>query len=1078
MFKNIIFLFICLLVLPSCNTTLPDEVAIAYQKLPEKLDFNKHVKPILSDKCFLCHGPDEAKRKAGLRLDLTESAIGKLPEHPDKQAIAPGRLNQSEVFHRILSNDPDVQMPTPDSHLFLTSYEKAVLIKWIEEGAEYQAHWAFVPPEKKDPPNIDDENWNESPIDQFIGQRLKQEDLPTTAEAPKELLLRRLSFDLTGLPPSAADRDAFMNDTSAAAYEKQVDRLLSSLHYGEKMAMDWMDLARYADTHGYQVDRYRDMSPWRDWVIESFNQNRPYDEFVIWQLAGDLLPQPTRAQILATGFNRLHPQNLEGGIVDEEFRVAYVSDRTDVLGQGLMGLTLACAKCHDHKFDPISQKNYYELYSFFNNINETGQISWEGATPVPGLLLPTKEQEAIIDFLEKDVQQKETQVAALRKHKTTDFEKWMDSRPYKASIKKPFPSGLVAHFDLETSALQNKVRPFQKAKMERKFSADEKPTIVKGHTGNGLLLDGDAWMDLGKIGIYKREQPFSIAVQVKIPKDLETGYIFHKGVGTRLHSFRGYHLYLKENKLELVLAHTWPDNAIVAHYLEDIPREEWIQLTFTYDGSSKAAGCKLYLNGSELTANVEIDNLYKDIIFHDMEDAIYEGKIEPGLQFGGRWRGKGIGGAIIDDILVYERMLTPLEVLGIAKKEEWQQVWTKEQASLTEKDLNHFYEYYLAAHSADYKKAIRELEQARQGLVDSLEVVQEVMVMKEMKTSRKAYILERGLYDSYGEEVFPNTPERILAMPSELPKNRLGLAKWLMNPNHPLTARVAVNRYWQVIFGRGLVKTTEDFGNQGELPSHPELLDWLAIQFIESGWDVKALIKMMVMSRAYRQDSNASDALRERDPDNSLLARGPSLRLTSEMIRDNALFASGLLNDKIGGESVRPYQPKGLWKFNNDIYVQDKGKKLYRRSMYTIWKRTVPHPTLATFDAPERSECTVRRQKTNTPLQALVLLNDPTYVEAAKVIGEQITRMQDIEAGIKAAFSQLTGRMPNSAELKILVNLQKKEWETFKTQSKKTRGWLQAGAYQVDANLDPTLLAANAVLASVIMNSDAVITKR
>ncbi len=1071
--KIIGLLTVALLV--ACQTDLPEEVAEEYKTLPDRLDFNMDVKPILSDKCFLCHGPDEAKREAELRLDEPIGAFAKLVNSPDKFAIKPGNLQQSEVYHRILSSDPETIMPSPESNLQLTAREKAVLIKWIKEGAQYKPHWAFLAPEVQQLPRVKQRNWVKNPIDLFVIKKLEEEGLIPSNEATKEILLRRVSFDLTGLPPTEEEINVFLADDSPDAYEKQVDRLLASPHYGEKMATDWMDVARYSDTHGYTVDFYRDVSPWRDWVIQSFNKNMSYDDFIEWQLAGDLMPKPSKEQILATAFNRLHPQNLEDGIVDEEFRVEYVVDRTSVLGIAFMGLTVACARCHDHKYDPISQKNFYELYGFFNNINEAGLIPRDLATPVPTLLLPSKEQEGIIQYLEGLVAEKMAEAEAVVSQEEAN--KWIAAAGYQKVIPALPQRNLVAHYNLDGN-LRSTAKHSHVGKMDRAYTKGEKPKYVHGLNGQGLLFDGDAWLDLDPIGIFQRKDPFSIGFWVNVPDSLQEGVFFHKGKGTGLHAYRGYHLYLKDNKLELLLAHTAPDNAIIERTIESIPRDEWSHLMLTYDGSSQASGLKVYLNGRELGTEIIIDKLYKDIIFFDYEDPIYPAPIEPGLQVGGRWRGVGIKGAVVDEILVYNTELTALEVLQLGAPAAATNLLAKSPDQLEANDQTLLKAYYLATNSPAFQQKQQNLKEARAALYREMEDVKEIMVMREMETPRKTYVLERGLYDAYGEEVFPAVPNNLLSWPDTLPKNRLGLAKWLTHPDHPLTARVAVNRYWQNYFGQGIVRTTEDFGNQGELPSHPKLLDWLALWFMESGWDVKSLQKLIVMSSTYRQTSFASEALRERDPENLLLARGPKGRLSSEMLRDNALAASGLLNSKIGGESVRPYQPPGLWKMNSNTYVQDTGANLYRRSLYTLWKRTVPNPTLFTFDQPERSECTVRRQKTNTPLQALVLLNDPTYLEAAKVIGESITKEGSNRQSLARAYQKITGKEPSSSELDIFQDLQASEYEIFKEDNKKIKGWLAAGAYRIDPSLDAKLVAANAIVASVMLNSEASITKR
>ncbi len=1069
--KLIRFLIIGL-VMVSCGPQLPDDVSEAYDKLPQALDFNVHVKPILSDKCFLCHGPDKAKQQADLQLDVAEKAYAELVNNPGKHAIVPGKPSSSEAVQRILSHDPKYIMPTPESNLVLTPYEKAVLVKWIEDGAEYKPHWAFIKPQEVTPPEVNEKEKVNNPIDNFVLKMLETKGLSPAEEASKEMLLRRLTFDLTGLPPTPEEIASFVQDTSPDAYEKQVDRLLTSPHYGERMAVDWMDLARFADTHGYSIDAYRDMSPWRDWVIKAFNENMPYDQFVTWQLAGDLLPNPTKEQMLATGFNRLHQQNMEGGIIDEEFRVEYVVDRVNTVGQAFMGLTVACAKCHDHKYDPISQKSYFEMYSFFNNVNEAGQISFDHAMPVPTILWTTDEQDEILAFLKNEVADKSSKLDRIAREADTGYSTWLASGAYKDLLRQKYPKGIQAHFTFENNQLVNSLNPRQKGVMKQVSSPNEIPEFGPGKRGKGLLLNGDAWMDCGEVGVFRRSDPFSVSIAVNIPADLTDGNIFHKGDGAALYNFRGFHLALRKNRLELLMAHTKPDNAII-EYASDIPRDKWVMLTVTYDGSSTAAGYRLYVDGVEVATEVAVDNLYKDIHFP------HRGKNkQPGLSIGARWRGIGIGGATVDDLMVFGRELTAPEVLKLYSNEALREKIKDPIEKWTSDDKQAWKRYYLHHDHKPYKQELNVVRKARMALADSVDKVQEVMVMKEMPEPRQAYILQRGLYNAYGEEVFPNTPESIMPMPEDLPRNRLGLAQWLMHPDHPLTARVTVNRYWQHYFGRGLVKTTEDFGNQGELPSHPQLLDWLALRFMKSGWDVKALQKLIVMSATYRQDSFTDKNLREVDGENMWLARGPATRLTGEMLRDNALMASGLLKDTIGGKSVKPYQPEGLWKINSKNYTPDTGDKLYRRSLYTIWKRSVPHPTLASFDAPERSECTVRRQKTNTPLQALVLLNDPTYIEAAKVLGEQMTKEQNVKNAVESAFVKLTGRKPQQDELSILLELREQQLMKFDKDITKAKGWLSTGEYQVDSTLHLSELAANAVVASTIMNADATITKR
>ena len=1069
------------LVLFSCGgPDLPEDVELAYTKLPKKVDFNQHVKPILSDKCFICHGPDKAKIKGGLQLHDPELAYAESPNTPGLYSIDPGNPGNSEVVKRILTDDPDIIMPAPASHLTLTPYEKAMLVKWIEEGAEYKDHWAFLKPVKHEIPKVKQTDFVSSPIDNFVLATLEEQGMSPSKRADKELLLRRASIDLTGLPPTLEEMNSFVNDSSPNAFEKQIDRLLASSHYGEQMTLDWMDVSRYADTHGYSNDRYRDTSPWRDWVIKSFNKNMPYDEFITWQLAGDLFENATKEQLLATTFNRLHPQNLEGGIIDEEFRSEYVADRTATVSQGILGLSYACAKCHDHKYDPISQKNYFEMYSFFNNVDETGLIPWDLATPVPAMMLPTKEQEGVLAYLEKIVEESEEKLETTAKTENDKFEQWLSSNSFKNIPVKTRPKGLVAAIDFNNQKLVNKAGGNGKnhIRMRQQFVDNEKAVFKEGATGKGLFMDGDTWLDLDKIGVYKRNEPFSISIKVFIPKDLEEGVIFHKMQGPELHSFRGYHLKIKENRLEALFAHVWPDNSMVVESIKEIPKEKWVQVTLTYDGSSKADGIGVYMDGEKLQTKTTFDNLYKDIVFNKMRDPIYKGTVEPGLRIGAIWRGKGIGNAIVDDLLVFDKEISDIEVMQISTTDKLKNLVEKSYATLTDEDKEQLEKYYLFNYSKTYNEAVVALKNDRKVLVDSIEPIKQIMVMKERETPRQSYILDRGNYDSPTDSVFPNVPTEIFPIDGSLPKNRLGLAKWITDKDNPLTARVAVNRYWQNLFGRGLVVTSEDFGNQGELPSHPKLLDWLAIQFVESGWDVKALHKTIMMSSTYQQSSVISDELLKRDKENKWLARGPSTRLSGEMLRDNALYASGLLNETIGGESVRPYQPEGLWKVNGGTYVQDGEEGLYRRSMYTIWKRTVPNPTISTFDAPTRDLCSSRRQKTNTPLQALVILNDPTYIEASRVLGKQMTEAKDIRTGIAMTFKKLAGRNITDKELDVLAKLQNEEYQKFNKNLDKTKGWLQTGAFKISETDDKASIAANAVVASTIMNADASITKR
>jgi predicted DNA-binding protein YlxM (UPF0122 family) len=1056
----------------SCSPEIPEEVTIEIKKLTFDPDYNFHVKPILSDKCFACHGPDKGKQKAGLRLDLAENAFAELPESPRKVAIKPGNLRKSEFFYRIISDDPDFQMPEASSHLSLSNREKAILIKWIENGAAYKPHWALVPPQFPDLPKSKWGKQVKNEIDLFIHKGLQEEKMVPSAPAEKELLLRRLSFDLTGLPPSLSELDDFIRDPAPNAYEKQVDRLLASPHFGEKMAVHWLDIARYADSHGYTVDRIREMSPYRDWVISAFNRNMPFNQFAQWQLAGDLYRNPSKEMIIATAFNRNHPQNMEGGIIEEEFQMEYVADRTNTFGEAFLGLSIGCARCHNHKYDPISQENYYQLFSFFNNVQEAGQISWNSATPTPTLLLPTKEQEKVIAYIKKNIYGEEQKIRMAKKNKGDDFDKWLVSGAYKKLENEVIPQhGLTARFTFDKNDLQQQLNKKEKGVMKRESGMEGgKPIFSEGKRGRALLLDGDEYLDLGQIGVFRKSDPFSIGMDVRIPSDFKEGVIFHKSEAERLYNFRGFHLYVKDGHFEINMAHTAPSNAITKISKEKIPREKWIHLALVYDGSSTAAGFDLYLDGRKLNMVTTMDQLTKEILFGR--------QVEPGIQIGAWWRGLGFKGGKVDHITVYRRNLSPFEVAVLAGKAEWKDITSKKPALLNQNERLILEKYYEDVLDKSLKILVDSLSFSRKSLADSLEKVEELMVMQESKIPKKTYLLHRGHYENKGKEVFPATPEAVLPFPEYLPKNRLGLAKWLFLPGHPLTSRVIVNRFWQYFFGNGLVKTAEDFGNQGSLPSHPELLDWLAITFQQSAWDVKALIKSMVMSATYQQSSVPSESLRSRDPENRYYARGPSERLTAEMLRDNALFAGGLLNRQIGGKSIKPYQPDKLWEINSAGYQVDTGNLVYRRSLYILIKRSVPNPTLSTFDAGSRSFCMVSRQKTNTPLQVLVTLNDPTYVEVSKVMGEKMQAQGNENKAISDSFRRLTARKPTKLELELLLQLKKSQEKMFREQPEKAKGWLSAGQYVLKPIRDTAGLAAHAVVVNTILNTDATLTKR
>ncbi|MCL6267087.1 PSD1 and planctomycete cytochrome C domain-containing protein [Flagellimonas myxillae] len=772
---RILWVNLCLIltvVLVSCQTKRGEYASISNDEskvqIPDSIDFSFHIKPILSDRCFACHGPDKNAIEGGLSLNQAEDAYAAIGENKDRYAIVPGDLEKSELVNRIFSEDPNLVMPPPESNLSLSSYEKELLKKWISQGAVFKKHWAFVPPEDKDVPQVENDGWSQNEIDKFVLKKLEEQGFEPSKKASKEQLIRRTFFSITGLPPNVDQVNNFLQDDSPEAFEKIVDSLLQTSDYAEYMAADWMDVARYADTHGYQDDFERVMWPWRDWVIHAFGKNMPYDEFVTYQLAGDMIPNATSESILATGFNRNHKITAEGGVIPEEYRIEYVEDRTNTFGTAFLGLTLECSRCHDHKYDPVSQEEHFQLFGFFNNVDEDGLMANARVIPKPFITITEEEANGVLDF-------------------------------------------------------------------------------------------------------------------VNMTK-----------------------------------------------------------------------------------SNSEI----------------------------------------------------------------------------------------------------------------------KVMVMEDMPEPRNTFVLNRGVYDQPTDQVFPDTPEAILAFPEDLPKNRLGLAKWLFHEDNPLTARVAVNRIWQRMFGKGLVESSYDFGNQGALPSHPELLDYLAIKFRTEGWDIKQITKFMAMSATFQQSSEISEEMKERDPENTYLARATRLRLGAEMIRDQALKISGLLSPEVGGPSVKPYQPEGIWEETTGggggstaSYIQGKGEDLYRKSLYTFWKRTVPPPSMMTFDAASRDLCSVKRQETNTPLQALVLLNDPQLIEAARAMATTATGVGEIQDQIRFIFQTATSRIPDEEEMEVLKGFYTNALDKIKAGEIVPEEYLSIGEYKPDSEIAPETLTALALTAQTIFNLDETITR-
>jgi hypothetical protein len=1028
-----------------------------------KVDYDRDIRPIFSDTCFKCHGPDANKRKAKLRLDMDTGAY---EDHDGQAAVTPGDLAKSEAWRRINAAGTDDLMPPNDSGMKLSPQQIKLLGDWIRQGAKYTPHWSFAPPVAAAVPKVRHASWPRNAIDNFVLAKLESEQMVPSGEADKITLIRRVTFDLTGLPPTPAAVDAFLADKSKTAYEKVVDRLLASPHYGERMGLDWLDAARFADTHGYHIDAGRDMTKWREWVINSFNQNKPFDQFTIEQLAGDLLPNASTEQKVASGFNRNHMINFEGGAIPEEYHTAYLIDRVSTTTTVWLGLTVACAQCHDHKFDPISQKDFYRLYAFFNNVPENGLDGSKGnAQPV--LEMPNAEQAATLAKLKAELRAAEEKQKAVEDSLAAEQVKWETGLPPAAGSE---PSGMLLRFSLD-GVLEGESSA--QGKVSAAFQNTNSPVWTAKSEVRGIQLDGNekSFLSTDSPVDLERTNEFSYGCWVKQN---------NQGMGTLLskmddaRSKRGFDLFVADGKLFFHLIHSWPEHALRVSSKAKLRKDEWAHVFATYDGSSKSSGVKLYINGKEAKLEVADDTLDGTV------------RNEARFNLGKRSDSSPLTGSLAD-VRVYGRALKPGEVAMLADAPNLQLARLPRNERTAEQN-EAIKVYFRDHHYPAFAEARKSTEQARKAKDEFEASIPTTMVMSEMEKPRDTFMLLRGQYDKPGEKVTMGVPAALPPMPTGAPTNRLGLAEWLVSPVQPLTGRVIVNRYWQMYFGTGLVKTVEDFGAQGEWPSHPELLDWLAVEFIKSGWDIKRMQRLIVTSATYRQASTLTPALALKDPENRLLARGPRFRLQAEFIRDEALAISGLLNDEIGGNSVSPYQPAGLWeelmsredgkKWTAQTYVQSHGQDLYRRTMYTFWKRTSPPPTLTTFDAPDRETCTVRRQRTNTPLQALVLMNDPTYIEASRKLAERLMKeARSDKDRVTLAYRLAMGRAPKAGEIRVLLKLYEEQLKAYRANDQAAAKLLGVGESGRNESLNSAELAAWTVVASTVLNLDETVTK-
>ena len=1041
------------------------------------VEFNRDIRPILSDKCYTCHGPDRARRLTRLRFDVEADAKQDLG---GRFAIFPGAAAKSEMIRRITAADPAKRMPPVASGRTLTGREIQLIERWIEQGARWDNHWSFIAPTRAPLPDVKNTAWARNEIDFFVLNRLQTEGHIPAPDADRTTLIRRVSLDLTGLPPTPDEVDAFLNDRSHNAYEKVVDRLLASPRYGERMTAQWLDAARYADTNGYQTDAERYMWRWRDWVIEAFNRNLSFDQFALQQIAGDMLPRAALDQKIATGFNRNHRGNGEGGIIAEEYAVEYVVDRVETTSTVFMGLTFGCARCHDHKYDPFTQKEFYQLFAYFNNIPERGKANKYGNS-APMIQAPTIAQQAILNDINRKLAAAEKRFEGFKPELAKAQRSWEATLDPSVQLHWSIPYDQIAHFPLDndvtslasapsTSTGPGAPGPYAVTAQAAGTPApaqfqDGRPQFAPGRIGQAAGFDGKRYIVAGDIGAFGFQDAFTLAAWIY--PTATTGAIITRTKDVEEDS--GYGLYLKNGNVQANLILRWLDDGARVETVKPMELNRWQHVMMTYDGSRTAEGIKIYVDGQSHELAIHLDDVNQN--FQTREPL----RIGGGGGASNRFQGQ------IDDVRIYNVALSPQHAAVVARGESIDEIAGVAPAKRTEPQTEKITLYFLE-HDAPprVQQAWRELTSARKARKQFVESLPTVMVMQERDTPRDTFLLLRGAYDKPADKVTPGVPAVLPPLRQGYPNNRLGFARWLVDPANPLTARVAVNRFWQMYFGAGLVRTVEDFGSQGEWPSHPELLDWLATEFVRTGWDIKAMQKLIVTSATYRQSSKAAPELLQKDPENRLLARAPRLRLPAGVIRDQALALSGLLVEQLGGPSVKPYQPAGLWKeLSGQDYVQDKGDKLYRRSLYTFWKRSSPPPSLMNFDAAGREACVVRDTRTNTPLQALDLMNDVTYLEASRKLAERVMkeRRASPEDRIELAFRLTTARRPTTREMRVLHETLSSYLDDYRRDPEAATKYLSQGDSSRDEELNVSELAAYATLANLILNLDETITK-
>jgi hypothetical protein len=1005
------------------------------------LNFARDVRPILSSTCFKCHGPDEKERKAGLRLDTQEGGHAKLAS--GSAAVVPGKIDESELIARIVADDPTMKMPPPESGKKITPEQIATLRRWIAEGGNWSQHWSFVPPKRVDAPPVKNQAWAKNDIDRFVAARLEAEGLEPTKPADKITLIRRVTFDLTGLPPTLADVDAFLADTSADAYEHVVDRLLQSNRYGEHMARIWLDAARYGDTHGLHLDNERSLWPYRDWVIKAFNTNKKFDEFTVEQLAGDLLPTPSLEQQIASGFNRNNVTTGEGGSIDEEVLVRYAVDRIETVSTVFLGMTLGCAVCHDHKFDPVTQKEFYQMYAFYNGVADAA-MDGNQLTPPPSIKTSSPEQKAKLAAFDVQIAEAQKKIgdelAKIQYTEPTDSANptstepkeyvWIDDAP---------PPGAKSEGTTEWKFVTKADGPvFSGEKASTRTSTELSQHLFTGAAAPLRIGEGD------KLFAYVYLDPKNPPKEVML--QYNDGSWEHRA-------------YWGDNGIP------WgADNTPSRVAMGPLPKlGEWVRL--------EIEAAKMGLNSGAMLNGMAFTQLGGTCYWDKSGSVTRTPQAGQGFESLAQW-------------VAYEKSQSkstlPQPIQDVLKVEA-----DKRNDDQKKVLLNHFLENVYVKTKPTFDPMHQQVTDLQKQKTDFDNSIPTTLVMADMANARETFILVRGAYNKKADKVTAGVPAIFPPVPKDSPMNRLGMARWLVDPSHPMTARVTINRFWQQIFGTGIVKTAEDFGAQGQWPTHPELLDWLATEFVRTGWDVKGMIKLMVMSNTYQQSSQVSPELQQRDPGNELLARGPRFRFDAEVIRDSALAVSGLLVERVGGKSVKPYQPDGLWEAvgfvgsNTSKFTQDQGESLYRRSMYTFWKRTSPPPSMTTFDAPSRENCSVRRPRTNTPLQALALMNDKQYVEASRALAQRMMTEAGAtpEERLTLGFRLLTARPPTAEEIAVLIPLYQTELQIFQGDKEAATKLISYGDSKRNEALDVSDLAAWTMMANLLLNLDESVTK-